>query len=141
MSYTYLSAIARPGPVLLLALLSATLPLAAAAASPEAEIELLKRQVLDLQERVKRLEGEVAEGVPVNVAREVQPVPGGWRKSHNWTLLDEGMTAFRVKEILGEPDRERSVKKFDFWYYGDAKVSLYLRRLNSWDVPEGLDSD
>ena len=122
-------------------LFAASLAAPAAAAERNPEIERLQQQVLDLQRRVERLEGELAEGVPVNMAREVEPVPGGWRKGHNWRLLREGMTAYRVKEVLGEPDRERSVKKFEFWYYGDAKVSLYMRRLKRWETPDGLDGE
>jgi len=105
------------------------------------EIEHLNQQVRELQQRVERLEGEIAQGVPVNRAREVEPVPGGWRKSHNWQLLTEGMAGYRVREILGEPDREKTVKKFEFWYYGDGKVKMYLRRLSSWEIPRGIDTE
>jgi hypothetical protein len=102
---------------------------------------LFRQQILDLQKRVERLEGEVEQGVPVNMARKVEPVPGGWRKAHNWNLLEAGMSDYEVIEILGEPDREKTVKKFDFWYYGDGKLSVYMRRLKGWDIPSGLDSD
>ncbi|MBT8474802.1 MAG: hypothetical protein KJO78_04945, partial [Alphaproteobacteria bacterium] len=71
----------------------------------------------------------------------VEPVPGGWRKAHNWNLLRAGMSDYEVVEILGEPDREKTVKKFDFWYYGDGKLSVYLRRLKGWEIPSGLDRD
>jgi hypothetical protein len=117
-------------------------PLAPAAdESQQRQIEALKQQLQDLQERVKRLEGEVEQGVPVNIARKVEPVPGGWRKEHNWKLLVEGMSDYEVIKIVGEPDRQKTVKKFEFWYYGDGKVSLYMRRLKSWDIPSGIDSE
>jgi hypothetical protein len=129
------------GPRLLLSLLLFA-PLAPAAdESQQGQIDALKQQLQDLQERVKRLEGEVEQGVPVNMARKVEPVPGGWRKEHNWRLLVEGMSDYEVIKILGEPDRQKTVKKFEFWYYGDGKLSVYMRRLNSWDIPSGIDSE
>ena len=129
------------GPRLLLSVLLFA-PLAPAAdESQQGQIDALKQQLQDLQERVKRLEGEVEQGVPVNMARKVEPVPGGWRKEHNWRLLVEGMSDYEVIKILGEPDRQKTVKKFEFWYYGDGKLSVYMRRLNSWDIPSGIDSE
>ena len=117
-------------------------PLAPAAdESQQSQIEALKQQLQDLQERVKRLEGEVEQGVPVNMARKVEPVPGGWRKEHNWKLLVEGMSDYEVVKILGEPDRQKTVKKFEFWYYGDGKLSTYMQRLKGWDIPSGIDSE
>ncbi len=103
------------------------------------EIELLKQQILDLQQRVEHLEGRLQQGGAESVERDLEPVTGGWRKAHNWGLLSEGMTAYRVQEVLGEPDQRKTVNKFEFWYYGDGKVRLYLRRLKNWDVPTGLD--
>ncbi len=139
MSHACLFPGVRPRFLLLLVVVSLAAPAAAAENNPE--IERLQQRILDLERRVERLEGEVAEGVPVNMVRELEPVPGGWREAHNWRLLSEGMTARRVKEVLGEPDREQSVRKFEFWYYGDAKVSLYLRRLKRWELPSGLDGE
>ena len=105
------------------------------------EIESPKQQLKDLQMRVQRLEVEQGKGISFDLMPEAPPVAGGWRKAHNWNLLKEGMTNYRVKEILGEPDRQKTVKKFEFWYYGDGKVSVYLRRLKGWDVPSGIDSE
>jgi hypothetical protein len=127
--------------LLLSLLVFISFPLPVQAHEGDAEVELLRQQILDLQKRVERLEGEVEQGVSPNVAQELQQVAGGWRKAHNWKLLAEGMTPYRVKEVLGEPERQKTVKKFEFWYYGDGKVRLYLRRLKSWDVPSGLDSE
>lgn len=103
--------------------------------SQSAEIETLKQQVLDLQKRVERLEGEIEQGVPVNPARVVEPEPGGWRTAGNWNLLAKGMPYYEVIRILGEPDSTKTVRKFEYWYYGDGKLRLYLRRLKSWEVP------
>ncbi len=63
------------------------------------------------------------------------------RKRHNWKLLAKGMTAYRVKEILGVPDREKAVRKLEYWYSGDGKGSLYMRRLKRWEIPGGLATD
>lgn len=129
------------GPVLLLFLLLAVTASAAEGSPQASEIELLKQQVLELQQRVERLEGELEQGVPVNMARKVEPVPGGWRKAHNWKLLTPGMTEHRVKEVLGEPDRQKKVNKYGFWYYGDGKVSVYMRRLKGWEMPSGIEKE
>ena len=126
------------------ALLLLTLSLAApgvAAADPAAEgpsIEALQQQVRDLQTRVERLEATLREGVPVNPARAVQPLPGGWRQAANWQLLSKGLEPHEVIEILGEPQRRRSGNKFEYWEYGDGLARLYLRRLKSWEVPTGI---
>lgn len=105
------------------------------------EIEVLKQQLKDLQMRVERLEKSRDKGFSFSAEPEAEPVPGGWRKTHNWNLLEKGMTSYQVKAILGEPDRQKTVKKFEFWYYGDGKVSVYLHRLKGWDVPGGIDSE
>ena len=131
----------RTGVVLLLSLLLVQPAFAADGPSEDSEIEALKRQVLDLQTRLEHLEHRIEQGVPVNMALEVEPVAGGWRKEYNWRLLSEGMTDKRVREILGEPDRQKTVKKFEFWYYGDGKVRVYMRRLKSWEIPGGIDSE
>lgn len=129
------------GPRLLLSL-SLFAPLAPAAdESQQEQIEALKQQLQDLQERVERLEGEVQQGLPVNTARKIEPVPGGWRKAHNWKLLEKGLSDYEVVEILGEPDRQKTVKKFEFWYYGDGRLRVYMRRLKSWDIPSGISSE
>lgn len=101
----------------------------------------LEQRLEALQRRVERLEEQVAKGVPVDRARTVQPVPGGWRKAANWRLLVAGMSDYEVVEILGEPEAERTVRKFEFWTYADGEAKFYLRRLKSWRVPGGVDPD
>ncbi|MCB1728584.1 MAG: hypothetical protein KDI22_14295, partial [Gammaproteobacteria bacterium] len=90
------------------------------------DIDALRQQVLELQSRVAALEARLGD-VAVVVAAD--PVPGGWRKAVNWSLLESGMEASRVVEILGEPDSRKRVSKFEFWTYGDSKMSLYMGRL------------
>jgi hypothetical protein len=124
----------------LLYLLGLIPAVAAAVDAPSGQgLEALEQRLEALQRRVERLEEEMAKGVPVDRARTVQPVPGGWRKAANWRLLAAGMSDYEVVEILGEPDAERTVKKFEFWDYGDGGVNIYLRRLKSWRIPSGLD--
>jgi len=105
------------------------------------EIEVLKQQLKDLQMRVERLEKGRDKGFSFSAEPEVEPVPGGWRKARNWNLLQAGMTSYQVEAILGEPDRQKTVKKFEFWYYGDGKLSVYLRRLKSWEIPSGIETE
>ena len=103
------------------------------------EIEALKRQLHDLQARVERLESNVAEGLPVDPARTVQPAPGGWREASNWRLLAKGMDKAEVVRILGQPQSRKTVSKHEFWRYGDGTVRLYLARLKSWELPARTD--
>ena len=128
-----------PRLLVLIGLISATPVPSAADTGPEGpSIEALQQQIRELQARVDRLEATIQQGVPVNPAQTVQPVPGGWKKEANWNLLSKGMTTHEVTEILGEPQRRRSVNKFEFWEYGDGLARLYLRRLKSWEIPTGI---
>jgi hypothetical protein len=128
--------------VLLFALpVSAPVVVAANDMQQAREIELLKQQLKDLQLRVERLEKGRDQEFSFSKEPEAEPIDGGWRKAHNWNLLKEGMTSYQVKAILGEPERQKTVKKFEFWYYGDAKVSVYLRRLKGWEIPSGIETE
>ena len=128
--------------VLLLSLTTgSSLCLSADKRSQQQEIEALKQSLSELQARVDKLEGQFAKGMPLNPAPTLQPVAGGWRKQANWDLLSKGMERHRVLEILGEPQDSKKVNKFEFWEYGDGKVSMYLRRLKSWKIPSGIDTD
>ncbi len=104
-------------------------------------LEALEQRLEALQQRVERLEQVMANAVPADRARTAEPVPGGWRNAGNWKLLAAGMSDYEVVEILGEPDAERTVKKFEFWDYGDGAAKLYMRRLKSWQVPSGIDQN
>ena len=100
------------------------------------EMQMLKQQVYDLQMRVEQLEQKLQQGLTPAPA---EPVPGGWRKQANWALLSAGMSDHRVREILGEPQDETTVSKFEFWEYGDGKARLYMDRLKSWEIPSGIE--
>ena len=99
------------------------------------QIERLQRQVDALQTRLQALEQRFDAGVPLNKALQVEPQPGGWRNAANLALLAVGMTQAEVVRILGEPDNQRTIKKFEHWDYGDGKTRLYLNRLKSWEIP------
>ena len=142
MSYSKPMSFPRFAAVLLFSL-PITAPFAVAANDMQQarEIEVLKQQLKDLQLRVERLEKGRDQEFSFSTEPEAEPIPGGWRKAHNWNLLKEGMTSYQVKAILGEPDRQKTVKKFEFWYYGDAKLSVYLRRLKGWEIPSGVETE
>lgn len=106
------------------------------------QLEALRQQLQALQVRVDsleaRLDGEVNAAIAA-AASGPQPVEGGWRKAHNWSILDKGMGTTEVATILGEPQRQKTVSKFEYWFYGDGKVRFYLDRLKSWETPGGID--
>jgi hypothetical protein len=128
--------------LVLLPLLGAALPSQAAEpASDRQLIESLQQEVRELRKRVERLEAERERPAPAPVAQPAppsEPVPGGWRTASNWGLLQKGQTDEEVAGILGEPDNRRSVRKFELWEYGDGIVRFYLRRLKSWEMPQGV---
>ena len=109
-----------------------------AVAADAGDIEALRQQVVELQSRVTALEARLGD-VAVVVAAD--PVPGGWHKAVNWSLLEGVMEAHRVEEILGEPDSRKRVSKFEFWTYGDSKMSLYMGRLKKWEIPSGIEGE
>jgi hypothetical protein len=117
-----------------------SLPLAAAEST---ELERLRDRVVELETRVERLEAGLADtDATLEANKPPEPVPGGWRKAANWRVLEKGMEGWRVREILGAPDRSRQVSKFEYYSYGDeGLVRFYLGRVKSWDLPRGLDPE
>jgi hypothetical protein len=101
-------------------------------ASSDAEIEALRAELNELRARVERLEKDVEDGIAINPARKVKPQPGGASNPKNWKLLAKDMEPERVIEILGQPERTKSVKKHEIWYYPNGKTSFYLNRLKSF---------
>lgn len=114
---------------------AAALPASADDAATAQRIDQLQQQVQQLEDRVQALEARLAEGVPINRALKIEPQPGGWHSAANWGYLTKGMMGDEVVRFLGEPDRSKTVNKFEFWYYGDGKAAFYLGRLKSWEVP------
>jgi hypothetical protein len=126
-----------------LILMLSTVPLSTLAqdgASRDAELEALKRQVLDLQQRIAVLEqrfGYQGGGAaPADDAvTATLATPGDWRDAGNWDRLHKGQEEYRVARALGDPERSKVVNNFEYWYYGDGKVTLYLGRVKSWQLP------
>lgn len=118
-----------------LSLTLAHLPAYADQPGTQAQIEDLQQKVQTLETRLQALESRFDQGVPVNKALQVEAKPGGWRNQDNWSQLARDMTKEEVIRFLGEPDRRKSVKKFEYWYYGDGKASMYMNRLKAWEKP------
>jgi hypothetical protein len=132
----------RPVSIVSGLVLAASLLVSAHVAAADPEIEALRQQVLELQQRVEKLEAGLATTDAAVVA--VQPpkvVPGGWRKQANWRVLDKGMEEHRVEEILGAPESTRRANKFEYWSYGNGLLRFYFGRLKSWEIPDGIESD
>jgi len=118
-----------------LAVALASLPAHADEESAQAQIDRLEQKVRALESRLEALEGRYERGVPVNKALEVEAKPGGWRNADNWAQLAKDMTEEEVIRFLGEPENRKSVKKFEYWLYGDGKAAMYMNRLKSWKTP------
>lgn len=108
---------------------------AGAQVSTDAQLKALQQEIAELRSRVQRLEQELSAGVAVNPARVVQPVAGGWHATHNWDLMEKGLSQQRVVEILGEAESSRRINKFEIWQYGEGTVKFYLGRVKSWERP------
>ena len=87
MSYSKPMSFPRFAAVLLFSL-PITAPFAVAANDMQQarEIEVLKQQLKDLQLRVERLEKGRDQEFSFSTEPEAEPIPGGWRKAHNWNL-------------------------------------------------------
>jgi hypothetical protein len=120
---------------ILLSFALSVLLVAPSVAGEAAELQALRAEIADLRERVESLEKDLRDGVAINPARQVNPRPGGWKNPKNWRLLAKGMMGERVEEILGAPQDTKTIKNHEIWYYGDGKVTFYLRRLKSFDEP------
>lgn len=131
----------QSGCLLLLAAIS--LPAATAEPADRAEVERLRDRVTELEARIERLEAGLATtDAALEASKPPEPVPGGWRKAANWRVLEKGLEGWRVREILGEPDRSWQVSKFEYYSYGDdGLVRFYLGRVRSWDTPVALDPE
>ena len=75
------------------------------------ELIQLRRRVIELETRIKQLEGLLTEKAHNDAYLET-----GWQNKKNWRKLKVGMTAPKVQEILGEP-----IKIIEgiqsLWYY------------------------
>lgn len=127
-------------PALLFLPLTGFVALGVSAQSPgpgdmRAEIDALKQQLLSLEKRVDELERRPVSPASRSTGIQAEPWPGGWRDQRNWSDLRTNMTRSEVLRWLGEPADVRKVNKFEYWYYGEGRVVLYLNRLDSWTAP------
>lgn len=99
------------------------------AADRDAAIEALRTELADLRARVEKLEADVDLGIAINPARKVKPLPGAAGNPKNWKLLAPGMERDHVRNIIGEPERSKSIRNHEYWYYAEGKVTFYLNRL------------
>ena len=98
-------------------------------------VDALERKIEVLESRVRALEAQAGQATPAAVASPAQVSPGQWNDARNWRNLEGRMTESEVQEVLGRPDKTKSVGKFEYWYYGEYKVVFYLGRVDSWLAP------
>ena len=83
------------------------------------EIRLLKITILDLEDRISRLERHAKLTNALEVQTEKIDPKSGWKYRKFWLQLKEGMTATQVESILGHPTRVDDMgggfKKFFYW--------------------------
>jgi len=99
------------GVILFITLL--TIPIQPIPAS-ENEVVQLQQKILDLEERIKKLELLLKQCDEIN--KSETNIRYGWQNKKNWRKLKVGMREPEVKNILGEPVKIiRGVKTL--WYY------------------------
>lgn len=117
------------------ALLLAAEP-AAAQAKGSGEAALLRRRVVQLEDRVAQLERQLAEmrsllqGEQTALAESRAPRPAsaylilsereGWREPERWRLLQRGLSEIHVRQLLGDPGRVVVSGFTSVWYYPDV---------------------
>jgi hypothetical protein len=113
------------------------------------EAALMRRRVVQLEDRVATLEKEVARLERIvrsqAVAQARTPVEeafpdDGWRDRENWRRLEPGLSEVEVRYLLGEPARIAVIDFSTFWYYpaprgGWVKLDREGRNVVSWAEP------
>ena len=95
------------------------------------EIDLLKRLIIDQDQRIKVLEKQIkggASGVSDSTGTGFATgSPKGWKISANWNRIKRGMASQQVIDILGQPTRREVVGSYlDLFYEGRVSGSGYL---------------
>ncbi|MFH1488097.1 MAG: outer membrane protein assembly factor BamE [Pseudomonadota bacterium] len=75
------------------------------------EVIQLRLRIVELENRIKQLEGLLTENAHKDVKIET-----GWQNKKNWRKLKTGMTAPQVQKILGEPIKIIEGIQI-LWYY------------------------
>ncbi|NOY62449.1 MAG: hypothetical protein GXP10_04720 [Gammaproteobacteria bacterium] len=131
---------------------------AATATDLQQQLDALKIQVSELEQRLGKLEQPALEtssvqsaaGQPApTVIREVvifkgeaPPLenPGTWQDPMNWTRLKSGFSFKKVIALIGEPVFKKG-GDFATWYYTDKGkdgpyAKFMFKKLNTWKAPE-----
>ena len=148
------------GVVVVVALMSLTIPTprvqaqdTTEASSLQKEVEELRREVKSLQEQVNTLKTEPspapppqAEPAPVAGAAPAQPSTNSIvALRESWRQVDKGMTQAQISGLLGPPTKEIRIDGKLVWYYyyagiggssvffnGDGRVSSRQRPTIGW---------
>ena len=110
---------------------------AAHGAEAEDRVARLEERITQLERRVARLEALLSKA---ETAQAPQIRPGDYRSKANWRRLKLGMTKTQVKEILGDPPKQRANAVLgDYWYYPDV-LGGHVQfdtsgRVEGWDEP------
>ena len=96
-------------------------------------IEQLEREVQETKQRLSILESKLQNK---NDEEELAIAGDGWKSVANWRKLISGMSALRVKNILGDPHRIDGAKNA-VWYYDNGGVVWIIDgNVDRWTEPE-----
>lgn len=130
------------GAALVAVLAAVSIPAVAAGQETAADsllrrIDLIERRTIELERRVRELEGllaiEPARTRAVAASSQSQDV-------QNWRRLRLSMTMDQVRALLGEPERVHVAGPWTFWNWdslGGANVRFYNRsgEVDAWSEP------
>ncbi len=96
-------------------------------------IEQLEREVQETKQRLSILESELQSN---NDENELVIADDGWKSVANWKKLTYGMSALRVKEILGDPHKIDGAKSAVWSYSNGGVVRINDGNVSRWSEPE-----
>ncbi len=96
-------------------------------------IEQLEREVQETKQRLSILESELQSN---NDENELVIADDGWKSVANWKKLTYGMSALRVKEILGDPHKIVGAKSAVWSYSNGGVVRINDGNVSRWSEPE-----
>ncbi len=110
------------------------------------QIAALEKQVVELQQRMARLESDRSNESPSGsdaakpIARQSAPPKGqlDWRVAANWRGLKRGMAKDQVSTLFGEPTKIRTSQSLTMWYYGypsGGQITFNGDSVSGWDEP------
>lgn len=100
-------------------------------------IDLLELEVNDLNRRLMAIEQAIGQGTT-----SAAPVRGseGSRDKRNWRQLERGMSKDQVRQLIGEPDRNRVSRNlgitFSDWHYPRGGWVTFMEdEVHEWSEP------